>query len=84
MTGHCGCGCGKAVTNPMQECFPVLPWDPPGLPPRAKDDRCARHSHCAYRDDDETRCTICHGKANCTCEPQWKPKRRQSPRKGRG
>lgn len=36
------------------------PWDPPGLPPRTEAQRCANHSHCAYRDDDPERCPWCH------------------------
>jgi protein-arginine kinase activator protein McsA len=37
------------------------PWDPPGLPFRADDQRCANHqSQCAFRDDDPTRCPWCH------------------------
>lgn len=39
---------------------PVAPWDPPGLPPRTLSERCARHKHCAFRDDDPTRCSKCH------------------------
>lgn len=35
-------------------------WDPPGLPPRTREERCARHRHCAYRDDDPVRCPLCH------------------------
>jgi len=39
----------------------VKHWDPPGLPPRAENERCARHKGmCAYRDDDPTRCPVCH------------------------
>ena len=40
--------------------YPVALWDTPGLPPRTMDERCARHKHCAYRDDDPARCPICH------------------------
>lgn len=46
--------------NWTQAPYPVAPWDPPGLPPRTMDERCARHKHCAYRDDDPARCAICH------------------------
>lgn len=63
----CGCGCGKRVSDWTYECFPVAPWDTPGLPPRAKADRCGVHTHCAYRSDDPARCPQCHGSANCTC-----------------
>lgn len=39
----------------------VRRWDPPGLAPREKDDRCALHKGgCAYRDDDPDRCPKCH------------------------
>lgn len=38
------------------------PWDPPGLPFRFEAQRCANHSHCAFRDDDPTRCPWCHVK----------------------
>jgi hypothetical protein len=67
----CGCGCGKTITNQFQACFPVLPWDQPDAPRRTPEARCATHSHCAYRDDDPNRCSICHGSANCTCNPPW-------------
>lgn len=40
--------------------FPVAPWDPPDLPPRTLSERCAHHKHCAYRDDDPSRCPKCH------------------------
>ena len=73
----CGCGCGRTVANQMQACFPVLPWDPPGLPPRPRQERCAKHTHCAYREDDPTRCGTCHGQARCTCIPAWKPPKRK-------
>lgn len=64
----CSDGCGAQVGHWGQECLPVAPWDPPGLPPRTKADRCARHRKlCAYRDDDPTRCPACHGTTNCTC-----------------
>jgi len=37
------------------------PWDTPGLPPRAEQDRCPTHKGlCAYRDDDPARCPVCH------------------------
>lgn len=68
----CSDGCGASVAHWGQECAPRAPWDAPGLPPRARDDRCARHPLCAYRDDDPTRCPACHGMANCTCTPPWK------------
>lgn len=35
-------------------------WDTPGLPPRARGERCARHSHCQFRDDDPAYCPYCH------------------------
>lgn len=38
----------------------VRDWDSPGLPPRAQDERCARHDGCAYRDDDPAYCPYCH------------------------
>lgn len=42
------------------------PWDPPGLPPKTP--RCRWHNGlCAYRDDDPTRCTLCHANQSCTC-----------------
>lgn len=64
----CRCGCGAQVTNEMQECFPVMPWDAAGLPPRSAGARCARHQHCAYRDDDPAWCSRCHGvSAQCLC-----------------
>lgn len=48
------------------------PWDTPGLPARAQEDRCRWHDgHCAYRDDDPNRCTLCHAtntSNKCTCE----------------
>lgn len=44
------------TTNP----FPVAPWDAPGLPPRTLAERCARHKHCAYRDDQPGLCPVCH------------------------
>jgi hypothetical protein len=68
---RCACDCGRQSGNAMQDCFPVLPWDSPGLPPRPKDERCARHPLCAYRDDDPAYCGTCHGGANCTCMPAW-------------
>lgn len=71
MSAGCGCGCGRTITNQFQACFPTLPWDQSGAPPRTAKDRCATHSHCAYRDDDPTRCPTCHGSANCTCNPPW-------------
>ena len=40
--------------------YPVAPWDTPGLSPRTMAERCARHKHCAYRDDDPARCPLCH------------------------
>lgn len=41
--------------------FPVYDWDAPGLPPRAKAERCANHRGlCAFRDDDPLRCPRCH------------------------
>lgn len=40
--------------------YPVAPWDSPGLPQRLMNERCARHLHCAYRDDDPARCELCH------------------------
>ena len=46
--------------NWTQSPFPVAPWDTPGLPPRTMSERCARHKHCAYRDDDPARCPLCH------------------------
>jgi hypothetical protein len=48
------------VSNWTQNPFPVAPWDALGLPPRTLEERCARHKHCAYRDDDPNRCPICH------------------------
>lgn len=47
------------------------PWDTPGLPPRAPNERCQAHRQgragktgvnvlCQYRDDDPARCPICH------------------------
>ena len=48
------------------------PWDSPGLPSRSNDERCRWHDgHCAYRDDDPARCTLCHATlaaGKCTCE----------------
>lgn len=45
------------------------PWDTPGLPPRAK--RCRYHAQCAFRDDDPSRCPVCHRTwtriAECDC-----------------
>ena len=38
----------------------AFPWDPSGVPPRTMGERCARHKHCAYRDDDPARCPLCH------------------------
>jgi len=64
----CPCGCGKRVTNWTQACYPVPPWDTPGLPPRSMDERCARHDHCAYRDDDPARCPICHTTGHTHCQ----------------
>jgi hypothetical protein len=46
--------------NWTQYPFPEAPWDSPGLPPRTMDERCSRHKHCAYRDDDPARCPLCH------------------------
>lgn len=44
-------------------------WDTPGLPPRTADQRCRHHKHCAYRDDDPARCTLCHAsRTKCTCD----------------
>lgn len=40
--------------------YPAAPWDTPRLPPRTMAERCARHKHCAYRDDDPARCPLCH------------------------
>jgi hypothetical protein len=48
------------VTNWTTAPFPVAPWDSPGLPPRTITERCARHRHCAYRDDNSARCPLCH------------------------
>jgi hypothetical protein len=48
------------MTNWTMAPFPVAPWDPPDLPPRTMPERCARHRYCAYRDDDPTRCPLCH------------------------
>ncbi len=39
---------------------PVAPWDTRGLPDRTMDERCRRHKHCSYRDDDPARCPVCH------------------------
>jgi hypothetical protein len=46
--------------NWTQHEHPVAPWDTAGLPPRAMAERCIRHKHCAYRDDDPARCELCH------------------------
>lgn len=46
--------------NWTQSEFPVAPWDTAGLPQRRMDDRCLRHKHCGYRDDDPARCSVCH------------------------
>jgi hypothetical protein len=48
------------MTNWTEAEYPIAPWDPPGLPPRVMADRCAHHTHCAYRDDDPDRCPHCH------------------------
>jgi hypothetical protein len=48
------------MTNWTQAEKPIAPWDSPGLPPRRMSERCAHHTHCAYRDDDPNRCPICH------------------------
>lgn len=67
----CKCGCGRTVTNWMQDCYPQPKWDTPRLPPRRMHERCANHYGrgpqgidrpplCAYRDDDPARCPICH------------------------
>ena len=48
------------MTNWTETDYPVAPWDTPGLPPRRMGERCAHHSHCAYRDDDPARCPVCH------------------------
>jgi hypothetical protein len=46
--------------------YPVATWDTPGLPPRTMTERCARHKHCAYRDDDPALCSLCHAShRNC-------------------
>jgi hypothetical protein len=55
------------MTNWTQADYPVAPWDTPGLPPRRMDERCANHSHCAYRDDDPNRCPVCHRKTPPGC-----------------
>jgi hypothetical protein len=57
---RCSDRCGKLVTNYSQECYPVAPWDTPGLPPRTMEQRCAQHACCAYRDDDPAYCWSCH------------------------
>lgn len=46
------------------------PWDTPGLPARAQEDRCRWHNgYCAYHEDDPTRCCLCHtDNARCTCD----------------
>jgi hypothetical protein len=46
--------------NWTQQPYPVTPWDTAGLPPRTMGERCSRHKHCAYRDDDPARCPLCH------------------------
>jgi hypothetical protein len=46
--------------NYTDDPYPVAPWDTAGLPPRTMPERCARHKHCAYRDDDPARCSLCH------------------------
>ena len=63
------CGCGKhQVTYWSQECYPQPWWDTPGLPQRRMEERCANHTHCAYRDDDPYRCPTCHTiPERCTC-----------------
>jgi hypothetical protein len=39
----------------------------PDLPPRTMAERCARHKHCAYRDDDPDRYPLCHASdAKCS------------------
>lgn len=71
---RCLCGCGRTVTDWMQDCYPQPKWDTPGLPPRRMHERCANHYGsnsrgtantvrtvlCAYRDDDPARCPQCH------------------------
>ena len=58
---ECSDGCGRTVSHYGQECYPVAPWDSPGLPQRSLADRCGRHHGlCAYRDDDPVRCPVCH------------------------
>lgn len=50
----------------------IAPWDTPGLPDRAPEERCRWHDgHCAYRDDEPRGCTLCHAShasVKCTCE----------------
>lgn len=70
----CSDGCGRIVHHYAQECYPVAPWDPKGLEPRAHHERCHTHTRgttvlCAYRDDDPARHDKCHALyENCTCK----------------
>jgi hypothetical protein len=56
----------------MSETARAKPWDTPGLPPREQGDRCQHHKHCAYRDDDPARCSLCHATPKkCSCNKVW-------------
>jgi len=66
----CSDGCGRYVAHYAQECYPVAPWDSPGLPKRILSDRCHHHHGlCSYRDDDPQRCRHFHKDtgSNDTC-----------------
>lgn len=78
----CPDGCGRDVPHWTKQCFPVAPWDSPGLEPRPMINRCARHITkqylptgpviskvlCAYRDDDPRYCPTCHAtRGVCGC-----------------
>jgi hypothetical protein len=51
------------------EPFVTYSWDSPDLPPRTESQRCARHEHCAYRDDDPALCPICHRNWTIVTDP---------------
>lgn len=51
----------STAAPPSQGTTVTRPWDPAGLPLRTEAQRCRyHHGHCAYRDDDPTRCPRCH------------------------
>lgn len=58
----CSDGCGRQVRDFTQECYPIAPWDTPGLPKRRMEERCGQHALCAFRDDDPNLCPNCHDK----------------------